>query len=226
MSIPHNDCGAILTSFFMTIDKSWTTISNRNSTDILQETGLIQTLWAYIHEYGFVSTYTTWNKHGEPHPPPPPPLLVNTPQPPSPEYNEMATFLNDIHSDNEPTQPTQTTVPEPTQTTDPQPTKTAGPDRVNEFEKLFGRAADNLFPDCDWMTSLDFMARMSHAKEAREKPPPDDWKRSAEEWQELIDFWADPKRMNIAKKNDQNRAKKKTTSHQGSKSFAQGRHEF
>nr|GEX05791.1 hypothetical protein [Tanacetum cinerariifolium] len=49
---------------------------------------------------------------------------------------------------------------------------------------------------------------------------------SAEEWQELIDFWADPKRMDIAKKNAQNRAKKKTTSHQGSKSFAQGRHEF
>ncbi|GJZ08260.1 hypothetical protein Tco_0542543 [Tanacetum coccineum] len=34
------------------------------------------------------------------------------------------------------------------------------------------------------------------------------------------------KRMDIAKKNAQNRAKKKTTSHQGSKSFAQGRHEF
>ncbi|GJW79785.1 acidic leucine-rich nuclear phosphoprotein 32 family member A [Tanacetum coccineum] len=63
-------------------------------------------------------------------------------------------------------------------------------------------------------------------QEAREKPPPDDWKRSAGEWQELIDFWADPKRMDIAKKNAQNRAKKKTTSHQGSKSFAQGRHEF
>nr|GEW74918.1 hypothetical protein [Tanacetum cinerariifolium] len=39
-------------------------------------------------------------------------------------------------------------------------------------------------------------------------------------------FWADPKRMNIAKKNAEKRAKKKTTSHQGSKSFAQGRHEF
>ncbi|GJV91185.1 hypothetical protein Tco_1538998 [Tanacetum coccineum] len=177
----------------MTIDKSWTTISNRNSTDFLQglfdflehcktlldpngeiacpcascgntETGSIQTLWAHIHEYGFDSTYTTWDKHGEPHPPPPPPLLVNTPQPPSPEYNEMAAFLNDICSDNEPTQPTQTTVPEPTQTADPQPTKTVGPDRVNEFEKLFGRATDKLFPDCDWMTSLDFMAKMSHAK--------------------------------------------------------------
>ncbi|GKE76155.1 hypothetical protein Tco_1542275, partial [Tanacetum coccineum] len=46
-------------------------------------------------------------------------------------------------------------------------------------------------------------------QEAREKPPPDDWKRSAKEWQELIDFWADPKRMNIAKKNAQNREKRK-----------------
>nr|GEY24553.1 RNA-directed DNA polymerase, eukaryota [Tanacetum cinerariifolium] len=34
--------------------------------------------------------------------------------------------------------------------------------------------------------------------------------RSAEEWHELNDFGADPKRMNIAKKNAQNRAKKKT----------------
>ncbi|GJV99435.1 RNA-directed DNA polymerase, eukaryota, nucleotide-binding alpha-beta plait domain protein [Tanacetum coccineum] len=35
-------------------------------------------------------------------------------------------------------------------------------------------------------------------------------KRSTEEWQELNDFGADPKRMNIAKKNAQNRVKKKT----------------
>nr|GEU49736.1 hypothetical protein [Tanacetum cinerariifolium] len=76
----------------------------------------------------------------------------------------MAAFLNDIRSDNEPTQPSQTTVPKPTQTEDPQPTKTASPDRVNKFEKLFGRTTDKLFSDCDWMTSLDFMAKMSHAK--------------------------------------------------------------
>nr|GEY65176.1 hypothetical protein [Tanacetum cinerariifolium] len=69
-------------------------------------------------------------------------------------------------------------------------------------------------------------SKYDSVQEAREKPPPDDRKRTAEEWQELIDFWADPKRMNIAKKNAQNRAKKKTTRHQGSKSFAQGRHEF
>ena len=61
-------------------------------------------------------------------------------------------------------------------------------------------------------------------REAREAPAPADWKRSPEEWQQQIDFWAEPTRMAKAKKNAENRAKNKTPTYQGSMSFAQGRH--
>nr|GEX82203.1 hypothetical protein [Tanacetum cinerariifolium] len=198
----------------MTIDKSWTSISNRNSGEFLRglhvflehcktlldpifeeiacpcdlcgnsQTGSINTLWTHISENGFDSTYTIWDKHGELLPPPPPP-----PQPPSPEYDNMAAFLDEIiRPDNESTQTTgpqptqttdnestQTTGPQPTQTTGPQPTQTMGPHIDNEFEALFSRATDKLYPGCTWMTdklypgctwmtSLDFLAKMSHAK--------------------------------------------------------------
>nr|GEU59306.1 hypothetical protein [Tanacetum cinerariifolium] len=121
------------------------------------------------------------DKHGESLPPLPPP-----PQPPSPEYDNMAAFLDEIiRPDNESTQttgpqptqttgpqPTQTTGPQPTQTTGPQPTQTTGPQPTqttghhidNEFEALFSRATDKLYPGCTWMTSLEFLAKMSHAK--------------------------------------------------------------
>ncbi|GJV63144.1 hypothetical protein Tco_1473972 [Tanacetum coccineum] len=161
----------------MTIDKSWTSISNRNSGEFLRglhlflehcktlldpisgeiacpcdlcgnsQTGSINTLWTHISENGFDSTYTILDKHGESLPPPPPP-----PQPPSPEYDNMAAFLDEIiRPDNESTQttgpqPTQTTGPQPTQTTSPQPTQTTGPHIDNEFEALFSRATDKLYP--------------------------------------------------------------------------------
>nr|GEW45540.1 hypothetical protein [Tanacetum cinerariifolium] len=79
----------------MTIDKSWTSISNRNSREFLRglhvflehcktlldpisgeiacpcdicgnlQTGSINTLWTHISENGFDSTYTIWDKHEE-----------------------------------------------------------------------------------------------------------------------------------------------------------------
>lgn len=170
----------------MTIDKSWTTISNRNSPVFLRglkaflkhcktllnpisgeiacpcnecgnsETGSLKTLSQHISQNGFDPTYTIWDKHGETLPPVPP-----SPQPPSPEYDNMAAFLDEvIRPDNE---PTQTTGSQPTQTTGPQP-KTSGPHINKVFEDLFARATDQFYPGCTWMSSLDFMSKMSHAK--------------------------------------------------------------
>ncbi|GJT49044.1 hypothetical protein Tco_0975201 [Tanacetum coccineum] len=176
----------------MTIDKSWTSIPNRNSKGFLRGlhkflehckafldpiskeiacpcntcgnsvSGSIETLLRHISENGFDATYTFWNKHGEPLPPPPPPpapVVHNTPQPPSPEYDNMAAFLNDIRWEHEATQPTQTMGP---QTTEPART-TTGPRFNNQFEELFARATDQLYPGCP-MTSLDFMSKLSHIK--------------------------------------------------------------
>nr|GEU30788.1 hypothetical protein [Tanacetum cinerariifolium] len=49
------------------------------------------------------------------------------------------------------------------------------------------------------------------------------WKAGDAQWQKLVDFWS---QMKQSKRNAANRAKNKVTTHQGSKSFAQGRHEF
>nr|GEV46499.1 hypothetical protein [Tanacetum cinerariifolium] len=174
----------------MTIDKSCTSISNRNFGEFLRglhvflehcktlldpifgevacpcdlcgnsQTGSINTLWTHISKNGFDLTYTIWDKHGESLPPPP--LLPLPPQPPSPEYDNMAAFLDKIIRPNN--ESTQTMGPQPTQTTGPQPTQTTGPHIDNEFEALFSRATDKLYPGCTWMTSLDFLAKMSHAK--------------------------------------------------------------
>ncbi|GJY27727.1 CACTA transposable element [Tanacetum coccineum] len=178
----------------MIIEKSWTSIRNRNSNPFLDGlyaflehcrplldliskqiacpcdtcsnsiTVSIDTLWSHISENGFDSTYTTWDKHGEPLPPPPPPLpqvVHNTPQPPLHEYNDMATFLYDIRVDNDPTLPTHTTDPQPT--TGPQPTQTTAPQPNNEFEELLARSTETLYPGCE-MNSLDFMSKISHVK--------------------------------------------------------------
>nr|GEX54443.1 acidic leucine-rich nuclear phosphoprotein 32 family member A [Tanacetum cinerariifolium] len=61
-------------------------------------------------------------------------------------------------------------------------------------------------------------------QERQEKPPK--WKAGDAQWQKLVDFWSDPGRMKQSERNAANRAKNKVTTHQGSKSFAQGRHEF
>ncbi|GJW35993.1 hypothetical protein Tco_0058913 [Tanacetum coccineum] len=64
-------------------------------------------------------------------------------------------------------------------------------------------------------------------KEAKQKmPSEDDWKKGQAAWEKQVNWWADPKRVEKAAKNAENRAKKRTTTYQGSKSFAQGRHEY
>nr|GFC95792.1 hypothetical protein [Tanacetum cinerariifolium] len=62
-------------------------------------------------------------------------------------------------------------------------------------------------------------------EQARQEKPPK-WKAGDAQWQKLIDFWSDPNRMKQSERNAANKAKNKVTTHQGSKSFAQGRHEF
>ncbi|GJY43423.1 acidic leucine-rich nuclear phosphoprotein 32 family member A [Tanacetum coccineum] len=62
-------------------------------------------------------------------------------------------------------------------------------------------------------------------KDARDNKP-SGWQLGDDEWQKLIDYWLNPKQMAKSTKNAQNRSKNKTPTYQGSKSYAQGRHEF
>ncbi|GKB79319.1 hypothetical protein Tco_0946214 [Tanacetum coccineum] len=84
----------------------------------------------------------------------------------------MTALFDDIRADNDPTPPTQTTpAPQtlttptpPTQTTGPQPTQTTDRGINDEFEELLARCHEKLYPDCDWMTSFDFMSKIVHIK--------------------------------------------------------------
>lgn len=62
---------------------------------------------------------------------------------------------------------------------------------------------------------------------AKQNPPPSTvWgSRSLAEWESLVEWFSNPKRMERAAKNAANRAKNKAKTHQGRKSFAQGRTE-
>ncbi|GJT13809.1 hypothetical protein Tco_0860851 [Tanacetum coccineum] len=73
----------------------------------------------------------------------------------------------------------------------------------------------------------EYFSKFESVKEAKRKmPPEDDWKKGQAAWEKQVDWWADPKRVEKAAKNAENRAKKRTATYQGSKSFAQGRHEY
>ncbi|GJT00316.1 hypothetical protein Tco_0821485 [Tanacetum coccineum] len=58
-------------------------------------------------------------------------------------------------------------------------------------------------------------------------PPPRVWgDRTQDEWNELVDWWSHPNRVSRSLQNAANRAKNTILTHQGKKSFAQGRNEY
>ncbi|GKD46167.1 hypothetical protein Tco_1270812 [Tanacetum coccineum] len=86
--------------------------------------------------------------------------------------------------------------------------------RVGKTDKTVGR-----------MVKLGLLQKS--IKEANEHmPSKDDWKKGQATWEKQVDWWADPKRVEKLAKNAENRAKKRTSTYQGSKSFALGRHEY
>ncbi|GJS25717.1 secretory carrier-associated membrane protein 4 [Tanacetum coccineum] len=85
---------------------------------------------------GWDPRYKIWVEHGEPAPPTPPPVIF----PPNNEHNEPT--QGDIgETSNEPTQATR-----------------------NEFEELYASANEELYPGCDYVTRLDFMAKFTYFK--------------------------------------------------------------
>ncbi|GJT42386.1 zinc finger, CCHC-type containing protein [Tanacetum coccineum] len=163
----------------MTIDKSWTTISNRNSDEFLDGLfAFIKHCEPLLHpitqkircpcsrccnrDDKFVTLKTLEvhiSSHGfdqhytawKYHGEPTLPLPP--PVPHSPEHIDMDAFFEDISANNVPTPPTQTTGPQPAQTTGPN----------NEFEELLSRSTQKLYPGCD-MTTLEFTTEISHIK--------------------------------------------------------------
>ncbi|GJU53170.1 gag-pol polyprotein [Tanacetum coccineum] len=169
-----------IVALVMTIDKSWTTISNRNSDAFLDGLfAFIKHCEPLLHpitrkircpcsrccnrDDNFVTLETLEvhiSSHGfdqhyttwKYHGEPILPLPP--PVPHSPEHIDMDAFFEDISANNVPTPPT-------TQTTGPQPAQTTGPN--NEFEELLSRSTQKLYPGCD-MTTLEFTTEISHIK--------------------------------------------------------------
>nr|GFA15390.1 hypothetical protein [Tanacetum cinerariifolium] len=110
----------------------------------------------HIMRHGFDLGYKTWVHHGEPALPPPPPVIDSTRQP---QMSDMKALLNDlsyIHPNNEHNEPTQGDISE----TSNEPTQATR----NEFEELYASANEELYPGCDYVTRLDFMAKFTYFK--------------------------------------------------------------
>ncbi|GKB36493.1 hypothetical protein Tco_0881435 [Tanacetum coccineum] len=116
----------------------------------------IKHLSDHIMRHGFDLGYKTWVHHGEPDLPPPPPVIDNTRQP---QMSDMTALLNDlsyIPPNNEHNEPTQGDIGE----TSNEPTQATR----NEFEELYASANEELYPGCDYVTRLDFMAKFTYFK--------------------------------------------------------------
>ncbi|GKE79353.1 CACTA transposable element, partial [Tanacetum coccineum] len=103
----------------------------------------IKHLSDHISKYGFDPSYKTWIYHGEPD------LLVidNTRQPNDLSY---------IPLNNEQNERTQGDIGE----TSNDPTQA----KRNEFKELYASANEELYPCCDYVTRLDFMAKFTNFK--------------------------------------------------------------
>ncbi|GJY77675.1 RNA-directed DNA polymerase, eukaryota [Tanacetum coccineum] len=168
----------------MVIDKSWTSLGKHEKAfytglkkfvddckPLVDSAGNIRcpckscrlVLWVsikhlsdHISKYGFDPSYKTWIHHGEPDLPPPPPVIDNTRQP---QMSDMTACLNDlsyIPLNNEQNEPTQGDIGE----TSNDPTQA----KRNEFEELYASANEELYPGCDYVTRLDFMAKFTYFK--------------------------------------------------------------
>nr|GEY98789.1 hypothetical protein [Tanacetum cinerariifolium] len=116
----------------------------------------IKHLSDHITRHGFDLSYQTWVHHGEPALPPPPPAIDNTRQP---QRSDMTALLNDlsyIPPNNEHNEATQGDIGE----TSNEPTQATR----NEFEELYVSANEELYPGCDYVTRLDFMAKFIYFK--------------------------------------------------------------
>lgn len=163
----------------MTIDKSWTRLTNRlcdefdigltafirrcknhlNSQGQCRcackrcnnvKWGDLDTIYAHIHQYGFTAGYIIWRWHGEVDAPP---VVYDT-------RNEMVDALNDIRRENidnegpsAPNYECNTNI------------ENEGPSvPKDDIGELFALAETELYPGCTWMSSLNFLAKLSHMK--------------------------------------------------------------
>nr|GEX21564.1 hypothetical protein [Tanacetum cinerariifolium] len=173
-----------IVALVMVIDKSWTSLGKHEKAfytslkkfiddykPLVDSAGNIRcpckscrlVLWVsikqlsdHISKYGFDPSYKTWIHHGEADLPSPPPVIDNTRQPQMSDTTACLNELSYIPLNNEQNKTTQGYIGE----TSNDPTQA----KRNEFEKLYSSANEELYPDCDYVTRLDFMAKFTYFK--------------------------------------------------------------
>ncbi|GJX60509.1 hypothetical protein Tco_0291899 [Tanacetum coccineum] len=110
----------------------------------------------HITDNGWDPLYTVWDKHGELAPPTPPPQATPTPPPLMSDMTSLLDDLSYIPLNNEHNEPTQEDIGE----TSNEPTQATR----NEFKELYSSANEALYPGCDHVTRLDFMAKFTYFK--------------------------------------------------------------
>nr|GEW64714.1 hypothetical protein [Tanacetum cinerariifolium] len=124
----------------------------------------IKPLSDHILKYGFDPSYKTWIHHGEPDLPSPQLVIDNTRQPPMSDMTVCFNDLSYIPLNNEQNKPTQGDI-----------SKTSNDltqAKRNNFEELYASANEKLYPGCDYVTRLDFMAKFTYFKVKGYKLPP------------------------------------------------------
>nr|GEX02080.1 hypothetical protein [Tanacetum cinerariifolium] len=114
----------------------------------------IKNLLKHITRYGWDPNYKTWVHHGEPDLPSLPPVIDNTRQPQMSDMIALLNYLSYIPPNNKQNEPTQGDIGE----TSNEPTQA----KHNEFKDLYASANEELYPDCDYVTQLDFMAKFAY----------------------------------------------------------------
>ncbi|GKC19334.1 Myc-type, basic helix-loop-helix domain-containing protein [Tanacetum coccineum] len=94
------------------------------------------------------------------------------------------------------------------------------------LNSLMGETVRSLPLACE--IKADHYAKHTSPDEAKNHPPPPKvWgERTQDDWNELVDWWSQPDRVSRSLQNAANRAKNTIITHQGKKSFAQGRNEY
>ncbi|GJR16170.1 acidic leucine-rich nuclear phosphoprotein 32 family member A [Tanacetum coccineum] len=99
-----------------------------------------------------------------------------------------------------------------------------------EWEEIPEAFKAHIYPHCAnvYRIKADHYTKHDSPDEAKNHPPPPRvWgDRTQDEWNELVDWWSHPNRVSRSLQNAANRAKNAILTHQGKKSFAQGRNEY
>ncbi|XP_052627045.1 uncharacterized protein LOC128133587 [Lactuca sativa] len=114
---------------------------------------VLPTVYAHLHDIGFLETYTTWIHHGEKHvgssdlsynSTPRTNIPVNTPT-----SNEMFDVIDDVMVE---------------QNTNEENIDEEGRGIDLEFDDLFEELNTKLYPECSDMSALNFLAKLLHVK--------------------------------------------------------------